>query len=192
MPNRGAMTRARQPAPFRKADGPSFRIILLFGKKETQLFIHGQKVPEKEACVCVCGGALTSHSPQLHCKSPHWMLCSATAVWSSPLERGGEKNESTFQTHSNVVTDEQGICWLPWFLILTVTGVHSHCSSWSRHTAREESPIKWWRLIRARFAKVVQVGKQWEVDNREGNIPERLKKKVWDYKHDVKVSRLNI
>lgn len=34
IPNSGAMTRARQPAPFRKADGPSFLIILLLAYRE--------------------------------------------------------------------------------------------------------------------------------------------------------------
>lgn len=38
IPNSGAMTSARQPAPFRKAVGPSFRMILLL--KERKRVIH--------------------------------------------------------------------------------------------------------------------------------------------------------
>lgn len=38
MPNRGAMTNALQPAPFRKADGPSFSQILLRTEHNTKSY----------------------------------------------------------------------------------------------------------------------------------------------------------
>lgn len=43
IPNSGAMTRARQPAPFRNAEGPSFRIILLLRQGGGASFIYMHK-----------------------------------------------------------------------------------------------------------------------------------------------------
>ena len=45
IPNRGAMTRARQPAPLRKAEGPSFRIILLLRKG--RVCLNANMTPER-------------------------------------------------------------------------------------------------------------------------------------------------
>lgn len=56
---------------------------------------------------------------------------------------------------------------------LTITGVHGHSSSRSCYTSWEESPVEGRGLPRTRFAHLVQVSKQWEVDDREGDIPDK-------------------
>jgi len=61
-------------------------------------------------------------------------------------------------------------------LKLTVTGVHSHRGSGARRTAGDESPVDGRRLLGAGFAEAVQVGKQREVDDGEGDISGRRKR----------------
>lgn len=56
---------------------------------------------------------------------------------------------------------------------LTIAGVDGDSGGRSCHTAGEERPVEGRRPLRTGLAKIVEVGKQWEVNDRKWNIPGR-------------------
>lgn len=116
MPNRGAMTRARQPAPFRKAEGPSFLIILLWRTRGTGLLIqmHTKRRGEKK----VSCYATMNESTVL----PHTIHNSTVSLLSWPFVQGlqsslhhlRENEIKTCQKCYNAATNKHGTSWLTW------------------------------------------------------------------------------
>lgn len=117
-------------------------------------------------------GYYTWCSLRRHCRCLHWHFYWVTGAGFSPLDIDG----STL-VFAHTLTSAQTRCFRQsWTLTITRTDCHSRCTS--SHTARNKRPVKRHIVTLRCLAQLVDVGKQWKVNHREGDIPARRRPKV--------------